>query len=423
MNSFRYLLGWLFFFSVPLFASSWTVLVYVEVDPQEKVDALYAWQNINDLARASIRDNVTILVQLHMFGEHAWRYKIEKGVIQQLDHVSLIGSYVEDVQNTFEWAYGGYPADEYGLIWWGHGCGILHPTWDQESDHWSFESDDAFDLCLSCQRRGTIHSSSKRAILLNSQTRRYISNDDMVALLKIATESIIKKKIRILGLDLCLGAAIEHAYQIAPYVDYLIGCQNCELPDGFDYCGIANRFSNFPNECTEIIKGIVEDYGHYYSQHAKKGIYTLSAVDCNVSLKIVPLIDRLSLLLCQAIQARPILRQIIKDMVIVQCPHFCFVPMYTDMQTVVGAFQHDVTNNAEWQKVNGSLRSDMLQILTQLQAHLQNMVIANTTGKNMTSAKGISIYWPLSHIDTSYLATPFARNNNWISFLAAMGCV
>ena len=48
---------------------------------------------------------------------------------------------------------------------------------------------------------------------------------------------------------------------------------------------------------------------------------------------------------------------------------------------------------------------------------INKMVVANVTGINKIQAKGISIYFPINHIDSSYTRTPFAKNNLWLNFL------
>ena len=52
---------------------------------------------------------------------------------------------------------------------------------------------------------------------------------------------------------------------------------------------------------------------------------------------------------------------------------------------------------------------------------IEKIVIANTTGKDVTQAKGISIYYPnrknLSFLDHFYLKTKFAQESLWLQFL------
>jgi hypothetical protein len=401
-------------YSFSVFAARWTVLIYMEPGAYKKADALHdaAWRNINDLARANISNDVNILVQFHGYDQFAWRYKIEKGVVRQLDTAEL-DNYYDDMRSAFAWAYTNYPAQNYGLIWWGRGCGILEPSWqDHQID---FEDDEAFDICLSCPR--SVPVTAKRAILLESASQQYVSNEDMVNLLQGAAE-LIGKKLNFVGLDCCLGAALEHAYQMAPYVDYMLGCQNCELPDGYEYYGLANRLSDPNNSMVDIVKGIVADYGAYYAQRTQLQVYTLAALDCACSERSALLIKKLVEQLCDALKQEPILQLVIKDTIIHKCPHFCFVPMYTDTYGVATALIDSINNDPLWQTC--TMKEDILETLSALQKVIERMVIANTTGNNMTAAHGVSIYWPLSHIDSSYFKTSFAQDTQWPTFLQMM---
>src|SRR5690606_10926432 len=47
---------------------------------------------------------------------------------------------------------------------------------------------------------------------------------------------------------------------------------------------------------------------------------------------------------------------------------------------------------------------------------INTVVLANTTGKNLSRACGISIYFPEKNIDQSYPKTSFAQTNAWNLF-------
>ena len=64
------------------------------------------------------------------------------------------------------------------------------------------------------------------------------------------------------------------------------------------------------------------------------------------------------------------------------------------------------------------------QIIKKLQAEIQGglkiieyLVIANTTGKNLSKASGISIYFPERRINPTYQKTNFAQSNQWFRFI------
>ena len=222
---------------------NWSVLIYME--PMKDLhDA--AWRNLNDLAGCTeLNDQVDISVQLHSYDNCAWRYKIKHGVFIQDSCVELTNDYVHDITDAARWAYS-EPAN-HALIFWGHGHGILMPTYNPDTEEWELEDDDTFQACLICKTLPIPLSQEyhcHKAILLNNTTQKCLDNHQMITILETVTDILDGKRIDVVGMDVCLGASLEHAYQIAPYADYLVACQNCELPDGFDHHGLARALSS-----------------------------------------------------------------------------------------------------------------------------------------------------------------------------------
>ena len=48
---------------------------------------------------------------------------------------------------------------------------------------------------------------------------------------------------------------------------------------------------------------------------------------------------------------------------------------------------------------------------------IDDAVILNVTGPALSSAKGISIYYPDNNIHSSYQLTEFAKDTQWLTFL------
>jgi hypothetical protein len=59
-------------------------------------------------------------------------------------------------------------------------------------------------------------------------------------------------------------------------------------------------------------------------------------------------------------------------------------------------------------------------IRQQAQAVMQAVeasILCNTSGKNLTDAHGLSIYFPLHHIDSSYHKTDFVADTSWLDLI------
>ncbi|MBN1549330.1 hypothetical protein JW872_01580 [Candidatus Babeliales bacterium] len=386
--------------------SVWSVLIYME-PMQDLHDA--AWRNLNDLARCTqLNDQVDIRVQLHSYDNIAWRYRIKQGIFIQDSCVELTNNYVHDITDAAQWAYAG-SSTYHALIFWGHGHGILTPTYNPETKKWEVEDDDAFQACELCESLPVplLQEEHSKAILLNETTQKCLDNHQMIAVLENITDILGGRHLDLVGMDVCLGASLEHAYQIAPYTNYLVACQNCELSDGFEYHGLACALATL-NSPTELTKEMLTDYGTYYESRAELGNYTLSVINCKKAYAVREQLDRVCLMLLDIIEHDPemvsILGKIRSNSV-----NFCFVPVYTDLWQVFNLLKQELENQA--------IYPELVEEITQAHLAIKDAVLGNTTGHNMKQVHGMSIYFPYSHIDSSYPMTLFAQTSYWLSLL------
>ncbi len=396
-----------------LSASNWTVLIYMQARDVLQDAALL---NLNELARGGTNEHARIYVQLNAYDNVGWRYHIEDGAIVQDGYVPLSNDYSIDILDAAGWAFGQHSSTYHGLILWGHGYGILTPSYDESANDWVVEHDAALDACQMCKRSGyaRYHTRYHRAALLDRTSQAYLSNKQMIELMDIISCKIIRKKIDFLGFDMCLGASIEHAYQLAPYAHYLMACQNCELKDGFEYYGFANRLRD--SFCTplDLACGMAADYDVYYQQHAPKGEYTVSILDCSQAPALKQSLDDVFACLCtgmqQSLEVKNIMHLLRKESV-----NFCFVPMYTDVMQVLQLLEDalPLLNNA----MSEELKFSLSYAVEKAQELAQSMIVANVTGYAMQDAHGMSIYFPYSHIDSSYRVVQFACESAWLSLL------
>ncbi len=397
-------------------APTWSVLIYMEAPDLHDAVIL----NITKLLRARTNDNAQISIQLHMPGSTAYRYRVHNGALQYEESIELNLDFEKDISAACKWAYKNN-APHNAFFFWGHGCGILLPTWNDEEDEWRFEHDDALDICPDCQRSPTSpHILERhRGVLLNDQTHTLVTNENMVNIMKTVHETILHKKLDILAIDCCLGAMFEHAYQLSPHVDYLIGCQNCELPDGYDYCGMGKRLSQANCSPRDLVAGIVEDYGIYYKEHAPKGLYTLAGFDCSKATVIKQNLDKLVALLLPELATQKKRRIALKKLIIKECLRFCWMPMYTDLHTMLSVI-NSALDTEPFSRIDREAANAIRSVIGSIQTDIKEAVVHNVTGHRMEKAHGISIYLPYSHIDSSYYPTPFAQDSSWTQFLATL---
>jgi hypothetical protein len=99
------------------------------------------------------------------------------------------------------------------------------------------------------------------------------------------------------------------------------------------------------------------------------------------------------------------------------CLHFD-EPSYLDMYNLYSNLQDNIglcsfTSGRE----ATNLKNMLLHALAQGKELIKATVIANTAGKNVLQAQGISIYFPEKRIHYSYKKTPFGENNSWFKLL------
>lgn len=399
---------------------TWTVLLYA--DPT--TDILGAvLKNIHDLLPAGSNQHVQIFVQLRAYLDESassdnrytcWRYKIEQNSLVLVDQIRLTGDYAQDLTNAAQWAFGQTNTQHHALILSGHGFGPLEPTWNERQREWELEYDES--MLTGCPMRSSCNKLKNirtlRGLLINNLELKYLDNQNLISAVQNISHNL-HKSLDILLLDLCMGAAIEHAYEIAPYVHYLVGCQNCELVDGLDYDKLAQRLTTSPLTPLELIHNITQDYQDYYQQISTQDSYTLAAIDCRktaeLTQKLSLLINKLNFLLrtSKSNQKSNLLKESLRNLRR-NTVNFCMVPMYTDLYSVLDKLTELLTKY----KI-----TELVQLSEQAKQLVLESVISNVTGSQMTAAHGLSIYFPYAHIDSSYYKIPFAQQSGWLEFL------
>ena len=130
-----------------------------------------------------------------------------------------------------------YPADNYGLIMWDHGNGPME------------------GLCLDERFKPDKMDVEELAEALHNS-------------------AFSKEKLEWIGFDACLMESVEIALQVAPYVRYMIGSEETEPEDGWDYGFLADVGAD--TNGAETGRLIVD----YYIRDAKPGEFkTLSCID------------------------------------------------------------------------------------------------------------------------------------------------
>jgi hypothetical protein len=446
------LFAFLFITSSTCALKDWTILLYVQ--SKNNLNK-FAAKNLSDMACIGSSGNVNILVQWYQLNQNGtWRYKIEKNKIE-LDTflpADTDGNGVNDLVESMRWAVTKYPAQKYFLILWNHGYGILDPIWGQlrgmrglgpafYTDNPRIKIDGLtkyFDL------NASILDDDQRAILFNEVSKTYMNNQALVqALSKIKTDVLKNRKINILGMDACLMAMVEVAYQSKDFADYFVASQEVELAHGWDYLTIMQGLAMGNLSPSDLAKSIVLAYENYYK--GKIQFYTQSAISLNKMGILKDSIDQIVLLIDKCSSYDKIgIKGVIKDArkkslqfstrSYVDLNSF-YVNLCNELESYLAnnvqnkskmASSNPRNNNAkitnnrildkDREPVTKSIQELKIALKNGIQA-ISNSILVNATGTNMSAAKGLSIYFPINRIDASYVLTDFAKESLWGKFI------
>lgn len=418
----------------PLSADTWTVFLYM--DSSDKLSDM-AFKNITDAMRGAPNDTVEFIVQLHAYNEVGLRYQVTSTGLIFLQEVHLRGNSRLDLIDAARWVFTDCSSDHVMLILSNHGWGILDPHWDAAQDAWVTDSGDPLsESCtVSCpidKKRSrlnfdeefspcaTKHSrlggrdlnehSRHKGFLFSVNPRVYLNNQDLVAsLVYIKNELLHGKPLDVLAFDTCMGDMLEVAYQVAPYANYLVGNQSCSLVDGFDYQGVVGVLNQglAPRETTV---GMVQVFDTYYTKYDESGIFTHASLDLTQVCAVTQALDAVVTTLFALPNATELIAQAREE-----APRFCLWPMYTDPVAFCKNIEAQVADMAASPETQA-----LLHVLHEFYVVVQSCVVARCGGHTtLGRAYGTAIYLPAEGgiIDSSYYATAFGQDSQWIKLL------
>ncbi len=187
--------------------SSWTLLVYMAADNDLEP---YAFEDLNEMEAAVLPPGVNIVVAMDRVPGYDssngnWS-DTRIGVVMHDDNPVQIATTLQSVgefnlgdpdtlTDFVNWAISERPAENYGLIIWGHGRGIDGTAFDQTS------GDDT---------------------LMQNEIRTALGNSDA-------------GRLALVGFDACSMGMLEQAYGLYGQADVMLASQDFEPGNGWDY--------------------------------------------------------------------------------------------------------------------------------------------------------------------------------------------
>lgn len=402
-------------------------------------------KNFSDMATLGSNNNFNALVQWYQPNiKGVWRYKIEQGkmVLDQCLQVDSDGTRSADLIDSMRWAVTQYPAEKYSLVLWNHGIGIIDPAWGKMRP-WEINQPrigfaqeiirdnpraqitgltgpgEEFALLESastttCSLLDHV-TTSTRGILFNEQSRTYMDNQTLLyALSEIKTSVLNNKKIDLLGMDACLMAMLEVGYLAKDVAEVLVGSQEVELAQGWNYQALVAALNSKNNSTRDVAQNIITSYENTYKNRIP--FFTQSAIDLSRMSSTSQALD----LVVEAFQLcsnndKNIIEVVRKARR--SCQHFSS-PNYIDLHSFLTELQAGLVDLKKSTPDKYTNAEEVLQrTITNGLQQIEGTVFANACGPHTARARGMSIYFPFHKIDASYLKTTFAQESLWCNFL------
>ena len=408
-----------------------TIIVYMAADNDLRI---FAARNIQQMSLVGSNKNVNILVHLdiRISGNKkiTRRYLIEKDKVFHIDSYDIFTQHMDSgnpatLISCCEWAIKNYPADDYDLILWNHGTGILEPPHGKiinPMDLFIFNpTTHLLELDRSVGFIDAISESSNnlRGVCWDDTTGNYLSNKKLDTALQIIRDKFLGgKKFGIIGFDACLMAMAEVCSFIKKHALVMASSQEVELGMGWKYDDVLQPFLQESLDTFSFARNIVASYEKTYQSITYD--YTFSAISLREMSQLEKNINDISVLLIDGLnRQKAVYSRIIKESRNKHtCTHFD-EPSYIDLRHFYVNLLANINRaGSEVLQNNNSMRDVLLAKLREGIAIIEKLVIANVTGRNLKNACGISIYFPERSIHSSYKEALFLESNHWGAFLS-----
>lgn len=393
----------------------------------------FAGRNIKQMQTIGSNDFLTIAIHFDMRrpgqAKVTKRFVVEKNKLVQIGpDMCMDSGDIKTLTSCCEWAIKSYPADDYMLVLWNHGTGVLEPTIKQainpsqlfkyNPNMHMIELDRSIGFMNYInQQNGLSHE--QRGICFDDSTGNYLTNQKLKEALQIITREYLSgNPFKLLAFDACLMGAIEVAALLDQFAEIVVFSEEVVLGTGFDYSRILTPFLNGAPDTQEFAKHIVSSYEKTYSKITND--FTQSAILLKDMGKLVSSVDRLAIILINGLRNQK--NRSVREAIRLSrhknfCTHFD-EPTYIDL----GHFCSNLLQNIQKAELKDSLESTLFikntsEIINTILKLISHIVIANTAGKNLHQAQGLSIYFPEYQIHSSYKKAEFATITSWLKFL------
>lgn len=281
--------------------AQWTVLNYIAA--HNNLDQ-FGQKSRNEIVGIGSTDSV---VQGVLLDSHAGSARYVAGEPGRVRAQELLGKSFDsgdpdELIRTARWLYDQYPAERYALVLWSHGTGWEPAEIEQVAQearpgatHDAAESQErAGGLGSRCLFRTTLRKllapadRSERAILFDDGTGHSLDTLELARVTR-AIATAVGQPLDLLGMDACLMANLEVAYELRDSVRCLVASQELVPGHSWPYADIYSALRASPAlDGAALARLVVERYLDYYRQNPPRaGDVTKVALDLGRSDSVV----------------------------------------------------------------------------------------------------------------------------------------
>jgi len=243
----------------PVTGNQWTVMVYMAADNDLEISAHL---DIQEMQSVGSTENVTVLLQYDTRSRPTERYRVEKDrleLLQELGELSMASG--DTLRDFIAFGVKTYPARHYALILWDHGEG-----WES-----------GVDKRVSSLLEDWNNTNIKSTPLPNYVVAGGIQD----------AEVLTGVKLDILGVDACVMATIEAAYEFRNSAGILVASQDLVQGYGWDYRDLLSRLTANPAIAPQdLAAAMVDSYRQFVESPSwGYGDQTISALTLGAGME------------------------------------------------------------------------------------------------------------------------------------------
>jgi hypothetical protein len=239
--------------------NQWTVMVYMAADNDLEISAPL---DIQEMQSVGSTENVTVLLQYDTRSRPTRRYRVEKDrleLLQELGELSMASG--DTLRDFIAFGVKTYPARHYALILWDHGEG-----WESGVD----------------KRVRSLLEDWNNTNIKSTPLPNYVVAGGIQD-----AEVLTGVKLDILGVDACVMATIEAAYEFRNSAGILVASQDLVQGYGWDYRDLLSRLTANPAIAPQdLAAAMVDSYRQFVESPSwGYGDQTISALTLGAGME------------------------------------------------------------------------------------------------------------------------------------------